>query len=572
MRLSEFFIDTLREVPTDADVISQKLMMRSSMIRKLAAGIYTYLPLGLRVIKKVEAIVRNHMNSAGAIELLMPAVQPSELWIESGRWGYYGKELLRLKDRHNRDFCIGPTHEEVITDIVRNAIRSYKQMPKTFYQIQTKFRDEVRPRFGLMRSREFIMKDAYSFDLTDADAELSYKKMYNAYNDIFRACGLAYKIVDADSGAIGGSFSHEFMVTADTGEDQIISCNKCDYSANIEKAVVVYEQRDRDVQQEKLELKKVSTPATHTVEEVAKFLDIDINCVVKSMIVRADDKFYITLIRGDHELNIAKFKNYIGAVTCELATSKEVVAITSGAVGFSGPIGIGQDIPIYADNAIKDIVNIVVGANEQDFHYINANANDDFKVESFADLRDAIEGDICSVCGGRYHTIRGIEVGHIFKLGTKYSDVLKAKYLDKNGKSNAIVMGCYGVGIGRTVAAAIEQNHDDKGIIFPKAIAPFEVVIIPASNDHEDVAKISEDIYSKLIDRNVDVLIDDRSERLGVKLNDAELIGYPIYITIGKRSLEESSIELTIRETLEKKSIPLDNVIDSIVSILDQAK
>jgi len=572
MRLSDFFIDTLREVPADADVISQKLMMRASMIRKLASGIYTYLPLGLRVIRKVEAIVRNHMNSAGAIELLMPAIQPSELWIESKRWDYYGKELLRIKDRHNRDFCVGPTHEEVITDIVRNSIKSYKQMPKNFYQIQTKFRDEVRPRFGLMRSREFIMKDAYSFDLTDAAAELSYKKMYNAYNDIFKACGLAYKVVDADSGSIGGSFSHEFMVTADTGEDQIISCNSCDYSANIEKAVVISDQQDMQKGMIKEKLEKVSTPNAHTVAEVAKFLNLEINRIVKSMVVKSDNKFYIILIRGDHELNITKFKNYIGATTCDLATSKEIVSITSGAVGFSGPIGISEDIPIYADNSIKNAINIVVGANEQDFHYINANIDDDFKVKNFADFRDALEGDICPVCGGRYIAIRGIEVGHIFKLGTKYSDALKAKYLDHNGKSNSIVMGCYGIGIGRTVAAAIEQNHDDKGIIFPKAIAPFEVVIIPASNDNEDIVRVSEDIYSRLVDKSVDVLIDDRPDRLGVKLNDAELIGYPIYITIGKRSLEDNSIEVTIRETLEKKSIPLDIAIDSIMSILDQVK
>ena len=565
MKLSNYFIDTLREDPSDAEVISQKLMLRASMIKKLASGIYTYLPLGLRVLRKVEKIVRDSMNKAGGIELLMPAVQPAELWQESGRWDFYGKELLRLKDRHNRDFCIGPTHEEIITDIVRTSIRSYKQLPLTFYQIQTKFRDEVRPRFGIMRAREFIMKDAYSFDVSDEAAEISYRKMDKAYREIFEKCGLTYKVVDADSGAIGGSFSHEFMVTAETGEDDIVSCNSCDYSANIEKATVIYNTNpSKDI---KCTLEKVLTPNAHTVEEVRKFLSLKTEDIVKSMLVRCDDKFYIILIRGDRELNLAKFKNMINSATCELATAKEVVEVTKGDLGFTGPIGI--DIPIYADNEIKDMINFVTGANEKDMHYINVNFDTDFKVESFNDFRNASESDICPKCGGRYVITRGIEVGHIFKLGTKYSEKMKAHFIDNGGKGSKIVMGCYGIGVGRIAAAAIEQLNDEKGILWPKAIAPFEIVIVPMSNDDAEVNNLSNKLYDDLLGRGIDVVLDDRDERGGVKLKDAELIGYPIYITVGKKSVAEGYFELTVRNGLVKHKIEINDSVNKIVEILD---
>lgn len=563
MRLSKYFVPTLRENPADAEVISHKLMMRAGMIRKVAAGIYNYLPLGLRVIRKVENIIRKYMNEAGAIEILMPAVVPAELWKESGRWNVYGKELLRFKDRHDRDFCMGPTHEEVVTDIVRNEIKSYKDLPINLYQIQTKFRDEIRPRFGLMRGREFIMKDAYSFDINDEGAEKSYELMRDAYCKIFEACGLRYKVVEADSGAIGGNFSHEFMVTAETGEDFVISCDSCDYAANVEKAPVI-DNFEQETEEDK-PVEKVETKNQKTVEDVAKFLGVSPKKVVKTMILKAGDEIVAVMIRGDHELNLAKIKNFLNAPFVEFASPEEIVKATNGPLGFSGPIGI--NVKIYADNAVRKLKNYVVGGNEKDIHLINVNHERDFKVEAYSDFINAKPGDKCPKCGGTYVITKGIEVGHIFKLGTKYSKSMNAVYLDKDGKQQYIVMGCYGIGVGRTVAAAIEQNHDEKGIIWPIQIAPFEVIILPLNTDDEDVVNLAETLYIKLSKKGVETVLDDRNERAGVKFNDADLIGYPIRVNIGKKTLERGEVEIVIRKTGQKIVCKKDDALGEILKI-----
>lgn len=553
MRYSNYFLPTLKETPADAEVVSHKLMLRAGMMNKLAAGIYNYLPMGLRVIRKVENIVRDCMNEAGAVEVLMSAVQPAELWEESGRWGFYGKELLRFKDRHQRDFCMGPTHEEVITDIVRSHVKSYRQLPINLYQIQTKFRDEVRPRFGLMRGREFIMKDAYSFDTTDEGANDSYQKMRDAYCKIFETCGLEYRMVDADSGAIGGSFSHEFMVLADTGEDMVITCDRCDYAANVEKAIVVDEGEPSDEAMNEIE--RVVTKGAHTVADVSVMLKLKPSQIVKTMLVAVDGDLVAVLIRGDHELNEAKIKNLLDASVVELATPAQIVEATGGAVGFSGPIGL--KIPIYADNAVKYIRNMGVGGNEKDIHLEGVNLERDFQVKQFADLRNAEAGDGCPECGGSYVNTRGIEVGHIFKLGTKYSEAMKATFLDADGKINDIIMGCYGIGVGRTAAAAIEQNHDENGIIFPMAIAPFHVIITLLNPKDEAVADAGTKLYEELLAEGVEVLLDDRDDRPGAKFKDADLIGIPLRVTVGARGLNEGLFEVQERRNGERDQVPM---------------
>ena len=580
MRQSRYFIQTLREVPSEAEIVSHQLMLRAGMIKKVAAGIYDYLPLGLKVIKKVEKIVRENMDKAGAVEMLMSFVQPAELWQQSGRWEHFGKELLRFKDRGNREFCLGPTHEEIITDVVRSQINSYKQMPITLYQIQSKFRDEVRPRFGLMRGREFIMKDGYSFDIDDAGADISYKNMYDAYRNIFNACGLKHKVVDADSGSIGGSFSHEFMVLAETGEDDVISCSKCEYSANVEKAIVVDNQEKESGELGNLE--KIETPNQHTAEEVAVFLNIELYKITKTMIIKCSnvpvdpnkkdgatiDKFIAVLVRGDHEVNLAKVKNMMGATTAELAENFEVKDIVGCNPGSIGPIGLNIDV--YADNSVKNLINIVIGANVDGYHYKSVNLDRDAQIKGYYDLRNAVAGDKCPQCDGHYEIARGIEVGHIFKLGTKYSESMGAKALDKNGKNIPIVMGCYGIGIGRTAASAIEQHYDEFGIVWPKAIAPFEVVVVPMNTNDDEVVKKADEIYADLLNIGIDVIIDDRNERAGVKFIDAELIGYPIRVGVGKKSLSEGKIEVKIRRTGE--TIFLDsnsNLAEGIKDILD---
>ncbi|MDT8419100.1 MAG: proline--tRNA ligase [Desulfuromonadales bacterium] len=560
MRYSQYFLPTLKENPADAEVVSHQLMMRAGMIRKIAAGVYSYLPFGLRAIRKVEEIVREEMDRAGAIELLMPMANPAELWQESGRWEFYGKELLRFKDRHQRDFCMGPTHEEVITDVVRGHVKSYRQLPVNLYQIQTKFRDEVRPRFGLMRGREFIMKDAYSFDTCDEGANESYEKMRQAYCRIFERCGLKYRMVEADSGAIGGSFSHEFMVLADTGEDVVISCESCQYSANIEKAVVV--DRGEMSQQPMNDIERVVTKGAHSVADVSMMLKLDPSQIVKTMLVMADDEPVAVLIRGDHELNEAKVKNLLGVSVLELATPEQIAAATGGPVGFSGPIGL--KVPIYADNAVKYLRNIGVGGNEKDIHLEGVNLERDFQVRQFADLRNAAEGDSCPHCGGRYSNTRGIEVGHIFKLGTKYSRAMKATFLDAEGKANDIIMGCYGIGIGRTVAASIEQNHDADGMIWPMPLAPFQVLVNMLNPKDDTVREAAEQLYQRLQQAGVEVLLDDRDERPGAKFKDADLIGIPLNVTVGARGLKEGQLELKDRATGEKTMVAVEQAAEEL--------
>ncbi|MBN1277931.1 MAG: proline--tRNA ligase [Deltaproteobacteria bacterium] len=575
MRYSSYFIPTHKEIPADAEVISHQLMLRAGMIRKLTSGIYTYLPVGLRCIRKVENIIREEMNRAGAIEVLMPAVQPAELWQESGRWEYYGRELLRFKDRHNHDMCLGPTHEEVITDLVRREIHSYKQMPINFYQIQTKFRDEIRPRFGIMRGREFIMKDAYSFDADEEGANRSYEIMYEAYKRIFQRCGLTFRAVEADSGSIGGSFSHEFMVLANTGEDQIVNCMKCSYAANLERAEVrVADEAPASESYQMEPIQEIHTPSMKTVEDVTSFLGISADQLIKTLIFVADDEVVAALVRGDYELNETKLKNVLGCQTVELAGHDLIEETTGAPVGFAGPVGL--KVKVVADQSIKVMKDFVVGGNRKDFHIRNVYLNRDFKADLFGDLRVITPQDICPRCGGEIAFNRGIEVGHVFKLGEKYSRALKALYLDEQGRESTIIMGCYGIGVGRTVTAAIEQNHDKDGIIFPIPLAPFEVTVLPLQMHEQTVVESAEKIYRDLIENGIDVLLDDRDERAGVKFNDADLLGIPVRVNVGLRGLKNGKAELKIRGESETVEIPLENaaeiIVDKVKGLYDSLK
>ncbi|MBA4397415.1 MAG: proline--tRNA ligase, partial [Syntrophus sp. (in: bacteria)] len=519
MRYSEMFLPTVREVPSDAEVTSHQLMLRAGMIRKLTSGVYSYLPLGYRVIRKFEQIVRDEMNRAGAQEIFMPTVQPAELWQESGRWTRYGKELLRFRDRNDRECCLGPTHEEVVTDLVRNEVKSYRQLPVNLYQIQTKFRDEIRPRFGVMRCREFGMKDAYSFDADGEGADISYQKMFDAYNLIFKRCGLKFRSVEADTGSIGGSFSHEFLVTADSGEDAMVYCTKCAYAANLEKAEVPKPEAKPVDQMEFLPLEEVHTPDVRTIEEVCAFLKVTPQDVIKTLIFSADGKAVAILIRGDEEVNEIKVKNYLGCNELELAMDDMIREVTNSPRGFAGAIGI--KCRILADYSLMNMKNVVMGANKEDYHVKNVNFGRDVKISDFVDLRSVKAGDACPRCLSDIQFARGIEVGHVFKLGTKYSKAMGARYLDKNGQEQIIVMGCYGIGIGRTVAACIEQNYDEQGIIWPMALAPYQVILTPVNVKDEALLRTSEDLYKKLSSTGLDVLLDDRDERAGVKFMDA---------------------------------------------------
>ncbi|MBW2115118.1 MAG: proline--tRNA ligase [Deltaproteobacteria bacterium] len=549
MRYSSYFMPTYKEIPSDAEVISHQLMLRAGMIRKLTSGIYTYLPAGLRSIKKVENIIREEMNRSGAIEILMPAVQPAELWRESGRWDHYGHELLRFRDRHNHDACFGPTHEEVITDLVRREIHSYKQMPVNLYQIQTKFRDEIRPRFGLMRGREFIMKDAYSFDVDEEGADRSYEIMNETYTRIFQRCGLRFRAVEADTGAIGGSYSHEFMVLADTGEDQIMNCMECDYAANLERAEVKLPDSQPESDRNDMNpMEEVDTPDIKTVEDVTSFLSITPDELIKTLIFVVDEDVVAVMVRGDHEINEAKLKNFLGAQDVELADTDLVSETTGAPMGFAGPVGL--KIKLVADNAVKEMKNFVAGGNRKDLHLKNVNLGRDFSVDRFGDLRVITPQDSCPKCSGKIQFGRGIEVGHIFKLGTKYSKSLKALFLDEQGKERPIIMGCYGIGVGRTVAAAIEQNHDKNGIIFPIPISPFEVTILPLQIHETSVAETAEKIYADLLNHDIDVLLDDRDERAGVKFNDADLIGIPVRVTVGLRGVRNDQVEVKLERSI----------------------
>jgi len=568
MRYSNYFIPTLREVPSDAEVISHQLMLRAGMIRKLTSGIYTYLPLGLRSIRKIETIIREEMNRAGALELLMPAVQPGELWQESGRWDHYGRELLRFKDRHDRDACLGPTHEEVITDLVRREIRSHRQMPVNFYQIQTKFRDEIRPRFGLMRCREFIMKDAYSFDADEAGANRSYEAMYEAYSRIFTRCGLAFRVVEADTGTIGGSYSHEFMVLAETGEDQIVGCQSCQYAANLERAEVRASESQPPGEEAEDPLESVHTPGQRSVEEVTRYLSVSPAKLLKTLILLVDGEPVAAVLRGDHELNPAKVRNLLGAETVELADPARVHEITGAPLGFAGPLGLS--IPVLADHAVRGVQNAVTGANREDYHFKGVNLGRDFQVERFGDLRLITPSDPCPRCGAPLLFRRGIEVGHIFKLGTKYSKALKAMFLDPEGKERPIVMGCYGIGVGRTLAAAIEQNHDRDGIVFPVPLAPFEVMVLPLQMHDPEVSRTAQKIYHDLLETGTDVLLDDRDERAGVKFKDADLLGMPLAVVIGSRGLEKGEVVIKIRRNSERLSVPVSEAPERVPETLAQ--
>jgi prolyl-tRNA synthetase len=564
MRVSNFFLNTQREAPSEAEILSHILMVRAFMIRKLATGIFTYLPMGYRIIRKIEQVVRECMNEEGAIELLMPSVQPAEIWQESGRWSKFGKELLRFKDRHGRDYCMGPTHEEVITEIARSFIKSYKQMPVNLYHIQGKFRDEVRPRFGVMRAREFIMKDAYSFDVDEKTSAVSYERMRKAYCKVFERCGLKYKMVDADSGPIGGDLSNEFMVLAQTGEDAVISCDSCDYAANLEKAIASAVEADGD--EISGEVKETLTPGAHTVQAVADFLNVPVQRVVKTIILKADDKFIAVLVRGDHEVNLIKVKNFLKASLVELAEADDIDQL-SGPVGFSGPIGL--NLPIYADFSVEKLPSMVVGGNKKDLHITGVRFNVDFKAAAVGDFRAALPGDICPKCGGRYVITRGIEVGHLFYLGTKYSESMQAVFTDADGVSKPIIMGCYGIGVSRIAAAAIEQNHDEAGIIWPRAIAPFEAVVFALNANEPEISQAAEGIYAALTEAGIETIIDDRNERAGVKLSDADLIGYPIRVTVGEKSFKNGCAEIKLRRDKEIFSVKFADVPSKVKELLE---
>ncbi|MGA6826037.1 proline--tRNA ligase [Nitrospira sp. NS4] len=551
MKTSQLLIPTLREDPGEAETVSHKLMLRAGMIRKVAAGIYTYLPLGLRVLRKVEQIIREEMNSAGAQEVLMPMASPAELWRETGRWDFYGKELLRFKDRHERDFCLGPTHEEVITDLFRREVKSYRQLPLNFYQIQTKFRDEIRPRFGLMRGREFLMKDAYSFDRDEAGARLNYQKMYDAYHRIFTRCGLTFRAVEADTGLIGGTSSHEFMVLADTGEETIVYSDQGTFAANVERAEVLPPAQTE--QEAPKPLQSVSTPNCRSIEEVMAFLKVPANRLVKTLIYTTGKETVAVLVRGDHAVNEIKLKKVLGVTEIELAGPATVEKVTGAPVGFAGPVGL-KGIPIFADHAVPALRNVVVGANQPDTHYVDANWERDFKADQVLDLRNAQAGDPSPRRDGTLKTTKGIEVGHVFMLGTKYSKAMNATFLDPQGKECLAIMGCYGIGVSRSAAASIEQNHDERGIIWPFPIAPFHVHLIPVSQS-EKTAAATAAIYTDLVAGGFEVLWDDRDDRAGVKFNDADLIGAPFQVVVGDKGLAEGVVEVKVRRSGVKTRI-----------------
>ena len=545
MRTSQLLLPTLREDPGEAETVSHRLMLRAGLIRKVAAGIYTYLPLGLKIIRKVEQIVREEMNRAGAQELLMPIASPAELWRETGRWEYYGKELFRFKDRHERDFCLGPTHEEVITDLFRREVRSYRQLPLNFYQIQTKFRDEIRPRFGLMRGREFIMKDAYSFDIDEAGAKVSYQKMYDAYIRIFTRCGLTFRAVEADTGLIGGDISHEFMVLAETGEATVVYADKGTYAANLERAQVPAPSHTDTAPARPLT--PVTTPQRRTVEEVTVFLKASPRQLVKTLLYTAEKETVAVLIRGDHDVNEVKVARLLGVNEVQLASPEKVKELTGAPVGFAGPVGLKQ-VRILADHAVKSMRNFIVGANQPDTHYVDANWERDFTIERFADLRNAQAGDPSPRGDGSLVVAKGIEVGQVFLLGTKYSQKMNASILDDQGRERLPIMGCYGIGIGRTAAAAVEQNHDDKGIVWPFPIAPFHVHLISLGQSTA-VVDAATRLYGALEAAGLEVLWDDRDERAGVKFNDADLIGAPYQVIVGDKGLAEGLLEVKTRRT-----------------------
>lgn len=566
MKMSNMLVGTLREVPAEAEIESHKLMLRAGLMRKMAAGIYNYMPLGLKVIENVKNIVREEMNNAGAQEFLASALIPAELWQESGRWDAYGAEMFRLKDRHNRDFCLGPTHEEVFTDIVRNEIKSYKQLPLNLYQIQTKYRDERRPRFGVMRSREFIMKDGYSFDKDQEGLDLAYEKMRKAYVNIFNRCGLDAKAVAADSGAIGGSGSAEFMIKSEVGEDDVVFCTACDYAANIEKAPSTPEHGEKE---ELMEVEKVETPAVKSIEDLAKFFECSPKKIAKTLIFQADDKVVAVVLRGDREANEVKIANAIGEVIeLEMASEEAVKEATGAAVGFAGPMGIKVDM-LLVDQEVANMYNFIIGANETDMHLKNVNYGRDFE-GIVGDFRNVTIGEKCPECGKEITISRGTEVGHIFKLGTKYSESMGATFIDEDGKAKPFIMGCYGIGVTRTVASIIEQHNDENGIIWPLEVAPYHVSVIPANVKNEEQATKAEEIYNELRKMGVEALLDDRKERAGVKFKDSELMGIPMRITVGKM-IGEGQVEFKLRNGGEVETLSIEEVYNRVREEFERA-
>lgn len=564
MKMSNLYAPTLREVPAEAEVPSHQLMLRAGMIRKAAGGVYSYLPLAWRTLRKIEQIVREEMDAKGGQEIAMPIVQPAEIWQQTGRWDVYGDEMFRLKDRHQRDFCLGPTHEEMVTTLVKSDVRSYRQLPLLVYQIQNKYRDEIRPRFGLMRGREFIMKDLYSFDRDTTGLELSYKKMYDAYSRIFTRCGLEFRPVEADPGAIGGSGTHEFMVIADSGEAAIAYCESCDFAANVEKAellpIVVAEAASGA-------LEAVATPGKKTIQEVTDYLSLPADRLVKSLAFITEKGPVLALVRGDHEVNEIKLLNLLNVLQLEMAGEKEIRADFQSEPGYLGPVGLSK-VTVVADASVMNMHNAVCGANAVDQHYINVSPSRDIKASIVADIRLIREGDLCPRCGATVKTARGIEVGQVFKLHTKYSQALDATYLDEDGQEKLMVMGCYGVGVSRTMAAAIEQHHDADGIIWPVAIAPYQVVIVPINTKDEPQMALAEKVYQELSAAGIEVVLDDRDERSGVKFKDADLIGYPVRITVGPKALKENCVEVKVRRTKESMLYPVNEYVNNVTHLL----
>ncbi|MCD6396932.1 MAG: proline--tRNA ligase [Spirochaetaceae bacterium] len=571
MRLSSAFLKTMKEIPKEAQVVSHQLMFRAGMIQKLASGIYNYLPMALRSLRKIETIIREELEKKGCQEVLMPVVQPAELWKESGRWEYYGAELLRFKDRKDSDFCLGPTHEEVITDMVRKNLKSYKQLPWNLYQIQSKFRDEIRPRFGLMRGREFIMKDAYSFDESVEKSMENYQLMFEAYTAIFNRCGLKFKAVEAATGAIGGDKSHEFQVLAESGEDGILSCSHCDYAANEEKTKVKEKNYSLDSSLF-LNIEEVHTPNQKSIEDVASFLGKNPRDLIKSMVYMIDEEAVLILVPGNKEVNEAKLQAAFNANVVQLANDKTVEEITGASTGFAGPVGLKKKVRIAADSGIQGIINMVCGANKTDYHLTGVNLDRDFKADIMGDFIHAAAGEPCPVCEeGKLEAHRGIEVGQVFYLGTKYSKSMSCNFLDRNGKEVPAEMGCYGIGVGRTLAAAIEQNHDEAGIIWPMAIAPYEVLVMPLQLKDKDVVNVGDSLYKWFREAGIDAAIDDRNERAGFKFNDADLIGYPLQIIIGSKSLAEGMVEIKVRTTGEKIKMRVAEVQEWVVKFKAEA-
>ncbi|WP_043933324.1 proline--tRNA ligase [Bacillus sp. EB01] len=567
MKQSMTLIPTMREVPADADVRSHQLLLKAGFMRQNASGVYSYMPLAKRVLTKIENIVREEMDKAGAVEMLMPALQQAELWQESGRWYSYGPELMRLKDRNEREFALGATHEEVITSLVRDEVKSYKRLPLTLYQIQTKFRDEKRPRFGLLRGREFIMKDAYSFHSSKESLDEVYERIFAAYSNIFARCGLNFRAVIADSGAMGGKDTHEFMVLSDIGEDTIAYSDSSNYAANIEMAPVVtrYENSDEALK----EIEKVKTENQKTIAEVSSFLDVAEEQCIKSLLFKVDDRFVLVLVRGDHEVNDIKLKNLFEAGSAELADAAETERVLGCTVGSIGPVEV-SGVEIVADSAVAAIVNGICGANEEHYHYRNVNPGRDFEVSQFADLRFIQEGDPSPDGNGKIVFAKGIEVGHVFKLGTRYSEAMNAVYLDENGRTQPMIMGCYGIGVSRTLAAVAEQSNDEKGLVWPKAVAPYHVHLIPVNLKDEAQARLAEQLYLEL-GKTFEVLIDDRQERPGVKFADSDLLGIPVRVTIGKKAAE-GIVELKLRDTGEVIEAEASTLRETIASVLENRK